>query len=151
MLDLRHRLPRLWKRVLAGEVKPWLARKTADTTRHLSVEVADVVDRRVAPWAHAVSLARLDALVHAAIIAADPDGAAAEVAAAEAAQGVWLSQSNDHGIKSIHIRTQAPNAIWFDASIQRVADSLESFGDKSSLDVRRARAVGILAQPQQSP
>ena len=28
-LDLRHRLPRLWQRVQAGEVVPWVARKAA--------------------------------------------------------------------------------------------------------------------------
>ncbi len=35
-LDLRHRLPQLWARICAGEVKPWIGRKTADTTRHLT-------------------------------------------------------------------------------------------------------------------
>ncbi len=36
-LDLRHRLPKLWARVVAGEVKPWIGRRTAEATRHLSV------------------------------------------------------------------------------------------------------------------
>ena len=47
-LDLRHRLPRLWARIVAGEVKPWIGRRTADATRHLAVETAAVVDRRIA-------------------------------------------------------------------------------------------------------
>ena len=44
-LDLRHRLPRLWARMLAGEVKPWIGRKSAEATRTLSAETAAVVDR----------------------------------------------------------------------------------------------------------
>ncbi|MGA9346267.1 MAG: hypothetical protein WBV37_14275, partial [Nocardioidaceae bacterium] len=34
-LDLRHRLPLVWARVCAGEVKPWIGRKCAEATRHL--------------------------------------------------------------------------------------------------------------------
>ncbi len=63
---------------------------------------------------------------------------------------MWLRPSNDHGIKDIHIRTEAPNAVWFDASVDRVADGLGALGDPDSKDVRRARAVGVLARPQQA-
>ena len=54
-LDLRHRLPKLWARVLAGEVKPWIGRKTAEATRHLSLDVVAAVDAKIAPWAHSLS------------------------------------------------------------------------------------------------
>jgi hypothetical protein len=65
-LDLRHRLPRLWGRVQAGEVKAWVGRKTAEATRQLSVETCVVVDRRVAPFADRVSWSRLDTIIGAA-------------------------------------------------------------------------------------
>ena len=55
-LDLRHRLPRLWARVRAGQVCAWVGRRVAQATRQLSVEVAVVVDRRVARWASSVSV-----------------------------------------------------------------------------------------------
>ncbi len=149
-LDLRHRLPLLWGRVLAGEVKPWIGRKTADATRDVSAEVAAVVDRRVTKWAHSLSWGRLETIIAAAIIAADPAAAAATADGAARSQGVWVGQSSDHGIKDIFIRTETPNAIWFDASIDRIADSLATLGDTDSKDIRRARAVGVLAQPQQA-
>jgi len=149
-LDLRHRLPRLWERVLAADVRPWIGRRTADTTRHLPLDVVAAVDVRVAPWAHSLSWGRLDAIVQAAVIAADPQAAAVAADNASKAQGVWVNPSNDHGIKDIYIRTETPNAIWFDAAIQRVADSLHGLGDRSDKDVRRARAVGVLAQPQRA-
>ncbi len=150
VLDLRHRLPRLWARIQAGEVKPWIGRKTADATRELSAETAAVVDRRVAKWAHSLSWGRLENIIAAAVIAADPAAAQHKARQAEQQQGVWLGQSSDHGIKDIFIRTEAPNAIWFDATIDRVADSLSLLGDTDPKDIRRARAVGVLAQPQQA-
>ena len=149
-LDLRHRLPLLWARVLAGEVKPWIARKTADATRNMSAEVAAVVDRRVTKWAHSLSWGRLENIITAAVIAADPAAAEHKVRQAQTQQGVWVSQSNDSGIKDIYIRTEAPNAIWFDAALDRVADSLGLLGDTDPKDTRRAKAVGVLAQPQQA-
>ena len=148
--DLRHRLPRLWARILVGEVRPWIGRKTAEATRSLSFDVVALVDRRVAPWAHSIGWGRLDALIASTVAAADPVAAAEATQRAEMQQGVWVGQSNDHGIKDIFIRTEAPNAIWFDAAIDRVADSLASLGDSDSKDLRRAKAVGVLAQPQQA-
>ena len=149
-LDLRHRLPALWGRVLAGEVKPWISRKAADATRSVWAETAAVVDRRVAKWAHSLSWGRLEHMITAAVIAADPAAATQAAAEGERSQGVWVGQSSDHGIKDIFIRTEAPNAIWFDAAIDRVADSLGALGDTDSKDTRRAKAVGVLAQPQQA-
>ena len=102
------------------------------------------------PWASSLSWGRLEAIIDAAVIEADPEAAALAVQRAEQAQGVWLRPSNDHGIKDIYIRTEAPAAIWFDASVDRVADGLGLLGDTASKDIRRAKAVGILAQPQQA-
>ena len=41
-----------------------------------------------------------------------------------------------------------PDAELFDQSLSRVASDLKELGDNDTLDVRRARAVGILADPQ---
>jgi hypothetical protein len=149
-LDLRHRLPVLWGRVLAHEVKPWMARQIAEMTRGLSREAAATVDARVSKWADRLTWSRLRAYTEAAVIAADPAAAdqAAETAASQ--QGVWVAQSSEHGLKDIHIRTEAPNAIWFDATVDRLADSLGTLGDDSSKDVRRAKAIGVIAHPQQA-
>jgi hypothetical protein len=149
-LDLRHRLPALWQRVCDHDVKPWMAREIAEMTRHLQGDAARAVDARVARWADRLTWGRLRSYVEAAIIAADPDHAQQLVEAAGSQQGVWVGQSNQHGLKDIHIRTEAPNAIWFDATVDRLADSLGALGDDSAKDVRRARAIGIIAHPQQA-
>src|SRR5881409_2719751 len=43
-LALRHRLPRIWAAVLAGEAVAWRARKIAHACLSLSLEAAAVVD-----------------------------------------------------------------------------------------------------------
>lgn len=115
-----------------------------------ALRIAALIDRRVAPWAHSLTWGRLEGIVDAARIEADPDAAQATANAALQAQGVWVGSSSEHGIKDIHIRTEAPDAIWFDAAIDRIADGLEILGDGSSKDVRRAKAVGVIAQPQRT-
>src|SRR3954454_1886762 len=43
-VELCHRLPRTWARVLAGEVVAWKARKVAQQTRNLPLDAASFVD-----------------------------------------------------------------------------------------------------------
>ena len=145
-LDLRHRLPKLWAETRAGRVRPWVARNSAEATRGLGLDLVPVVDRRLARWAPSLGWGRLAALIEAAVIEADPAAAAEAAAAAERGQGVWLGRSSEHGIKEIYLRTETAHAIWFDASIDRIAENLAALGDTASKDVRRGRAVGILAQ-----
>ena len=57
------------------------ARRIASATRHLTVEQAAVVDARLAPSLGAVSWGRLQTLLEAAIIQADPIGAEQQAAA----------------------------------------------------------------------
>jgi hypothetical protein len=149
-LDLRHRLPRLWSLVLEGRVRPWVARKLAQVTRDASEETAAAVDRRISRWAPSKSWGKLESIAQAAMIEADPEAAREAAREAELRQGVWVGQSSDHGIRDIHIRTDAASATWFDASVERVADGLSQLGDQASQDVRRAKAVGVLARPQQA-
>ena len=47
-LDLRHRLPRLWAQVEAGDVAPWKTRRVAADTRSLPFEGARWVDEQLA-------------------------------------------------------------------------------------------------------
>jgi hypothetical protein len=147
-LDLRHRLPRLWALVLAGRLRPWVARRLAQATRDATAAAAAHADRRLARWAPSLGCGRLEAIAHAALIEADPAAADHAARAAELRQGVWVGPSTDHGIKDIHIRTDAASAIWFDATVDRVADGLGLLGDTDPKDVRRAKAVGVLAHPQ---
>ena len=123
-LDLRHRLPLVWAAAQAGQVPAYQARMIAKATRHLTVEQAAAVDARIAPSLGALPWGRVQTLLEAAIVEADPAGA--EQRAADAAQErfVRLGRTSEHGLKLIIARAAAGDAIWFKATIDRIADIL---------------------------
>ncbi len=149
-LNLRHRLPRLWARVRTGVVKPWIGRKTAQATRSLTAATVAAVDEKATRWADRLSWGRLEPIISATAIAADADYAQAEADRARADHGVWLSQATDLGTKTAFIRGDAIDLLYFDATIDRIADGIGLLGDTTGEDTRRARAVGIVANPQQT-
>ncbi|MBA3528601.1 MAG: hypothetical protein H0T91_04705 [Propionibacteriaceae bacterium] len=146
-LDLRPRLPQLWQRVLTGQVRTWQARRVAQATRHLTEEAAGYVDAAVAGFVSALPWARLENLLHAKIIEADPAGAQARARAAEAERFVRGGRSTRHGLKLLVAQAAAGDVIWFIATVNRIADILAADGDPDTLDVRRSKAIGILASP----
>ena len=95
-LDLRHRLPLLWARLLAGEVRCWVARRVASRTRDLTQETAGVVDRKIAPLADTVVFARLERVLEAAVLSADPERAAAETGGCQMVCVRGRSYRRDH-------------------------------------------------------
>ena len=104
-LDLAHRLPRLWERVQALEVKAFYARLVARKTRDLTPEQAAYVDERVAesadgrlPWS------RFQLLVEASVKAADPVAAEAAEEAEHAKQFANPTHSDEHGMRGFYIR-----------------------------------------------
>jgi hypothetical protein len=146
-LDLRHRLPLVWAAAQAGQVPAYQARRVADATRHLPMKQAESVDRQLAPSLGSVSWGRLQNLLEAAIIQADPDGAEHSAAMAARERFVRLGRASEHGLKLIVARAAAGDAIWFKAAIDRIADILARDGDTDPVEIRRSKAIGILAQP----
>jgi hypothetical protein len=149
-LDLRHRLPLIWAAVSAGQAPVYQARQIATATRHLTADQAGFVDARLAPSLGAVSFGRLQTLIDAAIYDAEPEAAEQRAAAAAEERFVRLGRSSEHGLKMIIARAAAGDAIWFKATIDRIADILARQGDDDPVDVRRSKAIGILAQPAEA-
>jgi hypothetical protein len=149
-LDLRHRLQLIWAAARAGQVPAYQARRIANATRHLSFEQTNWVDQHLAPALGAVSWGRLQTLLEAAIYHADPAGAEQQAAAAAQQRFVRLGRNSEHGLKLIIARAAARDAIWFKATIDRIADILANQGDTDQVEVRRSKAIGILAQPAQA-
>jgi hypothetical protein len=144
-LALRHRMPMTWARVVAEKATPWKAIQIAKACEGLSEQAAADVDRRFAKIIDTVTPDRLEKIVTAAIWRADP--AAAEEKAEENARerGVYVSRSSKHGSKTIWVRAATGDVLRFDASIANLADALKILGDTSSLQRRRAKAIGIIA------
>ncbi|TWD81345.1 hypothetical protein FB561_2457 [Kribbella amoyensis] len=146
-LALRHRLPRIWATVLNGEATPWKACKVATACLELSEEAAAMVDEQVAGLVDTVTPIRLGKIVTAARYRADQDAArsAAERKARE--RGVYVGRADDHGTKSVWILAATGDVLRFDATIDALAEALKTLGDPDPLRLRRARALGILADP----
>ncbi|MGI8702242.1 MAG: hypothetical protein ACR2JU_13750, partial [Nocardioidaceae bacterium] len=145
---LRHRLPVLWTRVQAGEVKTWVARRVAARTRRLSWAAAARVDAEVAPLVASVPFGGLEKILDAAILTADPELAASDAKAAAERRGVWRGRDLDSGTATIFGRGDGPDIAAFDMSLDVVARALRLLGDDATIDVRRAKALGVLANPQ---
>jgi hypothetical protein len=149
-LDLRHRLRSVWAAAQAGQVPAYQARTIAKATRHLSVAQAGRVDHQLAPALGAVPWGRLETLLEAAIVDADPDGAERRASDAARERFVRLGRKTEHGLKLIIARATAGDANWFKATVDRIAEILAKQGDQDTVEVRRSKAIGILAQPAEA-
>jgi hypothetical protein len=147
-LDLRHRLPILWNRIKNGQVQPWIGRRVAQQTRQLSAVACAVVDRKVASWCARLTWTRLAPVIQAAVLEADPDQAMVDTKAARDLHGVWVDPDTaGTGTGSCFIRADAADLTRFDAALNRIAADLAAVGDDRTRDQRRACAVGVLADP----
>jgi hypothetical protein len=147
-LDLLHRLPGLWARVQAGEVRASYARHVARRTRDLDPDQTAYVDERVTESADGrIPWSRFTDLVDAAIIAADPAAAEAAEKAAREEQFARRTRSTEHGIAGFYLRTDAAGIARLDATVAYLAEALAALGCTEPLDTRRAMAMVILANP----
>jgi len=147
-VEVRHRLPRLWARVLAGQVAVWRARKVADRTMSLPMEAADHVDRHLAPVAHRLSWAQLDRTVEAARATYDP--IEAEHRRLLAAEGRFFDVDTHNpsleGTATVRGELDLADALDVDHALSVGAQELADLGCTETLDVRRAMAAGALAR-----
>jgi len=149
VLELAFRLPRLWARVQAGEVRAWRARRVADQTQSLSLEAASFVDAQVAGFADTMGATAVERLVEDAVARFMPDLAQTEREAA--AEQRRFTIDRDHvsfaGTSSIEGVLDLADAIDLDTAIAQIATQLKDLGyGDLSLDARRAMAAGVLAR-----
>ncbi len=146
-VELRDRLPRCWAEVMAGALPAWKARQIAERTIPLTDETAAAVDAYLAPFAGRLTVARIVRAVDAAILRHEPDLAAEREAQAAEKRGVWIEDGLE-GTSSLGACLDTPDAAALDHALDQVATTLGRLGDTDSRDVRRARALGVLADPQ---
>ena len=146
-VELRERLPRCWAQVMAGALPAWKARRIAERTIPLGAATADAVDASLAPFAGKLSVGRIDRAVDAAILRHEPDLAAERDAAAAEKRGVWFEDRLD-GTTDLTGLLDTPDACALDHALNTMATTLGELGDGDRRDVRRARALGVLADPQ---
>ena len=151
-IELRHRLPKVWARVVAGDLVVWKARRIARATMDLSVEAVAYVDQHVARVAHKIRVAGLDRTIATAMAAYMPEET--ERRRRDAADGrcfnVGKPQSGLDGVADVWGTLDAADALDLDAAVAAGAEALKDLGSTESLDVRRSQAVAGLARRQLS-
>ncbi|WP_395659623.1 DUF222 domain-containing protein [Nocardioides sp.] len=142
-VELRHRLPRLWARVVAGEVAVWKARKVAQATTSLPADAAATVDVRLAWCAHRCSFAEIERQVDKARAEHDPDAAEERrVAALEKRRfDIDLDHATPDGLVHVEGELDLADALALEAQIKAKAATLDL---DLPLDVRRSMAAGLL-------
>ena len=135
-----------WSKTLT--VPAWRARLIARETRDLSLDAARFADRLIAATPDKIGSVHAGRLVQEARLYFDPDRAVADEDEALAKRGVWLRPGAAPATTEMWMTLDTPDAEHFDHTLSRVASDLRQLGDTDTLDVRRARAVGILADPQ---
>src|SRR6187200_1339131 len=149
-LELRHRLPRTWARVRAGDLPAWRARRIARATIALSLAAAGFVDDQVAGFAHRIRPSGVDRLVEEAIVRFMPDEARRrrEAAADGRHAHVHTHQVSFEGTVWVEAEVDLADALDLDTALSEGAAWLADLGSTASLDVRRSEALGQMARHQ---
>ena len=152
ILNLQHRHPHLWAAVLRGAVPVYRAAQltTLAAGFELSGEQALAVDAEVAPKLGRVGWRRILELTRAAITHVAPDVVVAKAAAARSERFVHVHPTDDPTLAYLSARLDTTDAANLDHTLNRVADALGANGDDEPRDIRRAKALGILASPQRA-
>ncbi|NPD06893.1 DUF222 domain-containing protein [Nocardioides sp. zg-1308] len=161
-LELRHRLPRLWAQVHAGQVPAWRARTVAEATIHstpsLTIEAARWVDAQVGAVAGRVGPAQLDRLVAETIKRHHLDALDAHDPTSDPEDG-YLSVDPRHatvhdqdvhyaGTMRFEAELDIADALDLDRALAHGAETLKALGSQAPLDARRSAALGDLARTQ---
>ncbi len=152
VVNLQSRHPLLWGCVSRGEVQPYQAFQVAQLAAkyELTQSQAHEVDAALAPKLGTLGWARLMRLARGmiALIAADAMTAAAD--RAREARFCRIAPADEPVVSELWARLDTADAQQLDATLSAIAKALAGLGDTDSLDVRRAKALGILATPQRA-
>lgn len=154
-VDLQARLPHTWAAVTQLRVDDWVARKIVSKTRDLTDDLARVVDAQIADHLGVLPPARLFAVVDARVIEADTKAADEKAAKARTEHGVWPTRPDSRqdsvavaDTAGLFIRGDAAAIHRFTGTIEQVATILAEQITDETIGELRARAVGILADPE---
>ncbi|WP_148570886.1 HNH endonuclease signature motif containing protein [Nocardioides caldifontis] len=151
-VNLRHRHPQLWADIRCGRVPVWLAAKVARRCAAvgLTLEQARWVDTQTTQYLPTLPVNRFLKLVNAKIAEADPEAAAARAEAERLKTFVQSGVTDEHGMRTLVARADAGEVMYVVAVIDRIAVVLAEQGDTDPVDVRRAKGLRILANPERA-
>ena len=149
VVNLKARHPLLWFQATKGLVPMWRAcQLAAEVARFdLTIEQAQELDERLAPLVPTLPWRRVLQLTRGLITELAAEKVSALQEAARAGRFVRKLPTGDPSVAYISARVDTPDAIFFDAMVDRIADILGDRGDTDLKDLRRAKAIGVLATP----
>jgi len=147
MITLTNRLPECWGKVASGEATLRQARRVASETESFVPEDGwAVVDGMIAPCLGAVNATRLNRMVSAAVKTVNPEHA--KILTESRPRHVWTGVDKADPLTGwLSARLETRDALSLESTIQMVAERLATDGDDTDVDTRRARALGMLADP----
>jgi hypothetical protein len=150
-VEARYRLPKIWQRLLDGQVQVWRVRRVTDLTRALTAEAAAFVDAHLAHVIHTASFTTVKRLVAEAAARFDPEATEMEEADTQATLHVTLDLNTAWSIgtaSGVHLTglLDRADAEELEHAIRTIADQLAAAGSTDTLDVRRAKALGYLSR-----
>ncbi|HEY1135025.1 MAG TPA: hypothetical protein VGE77_10640, partial [Nocardioides sp.] len=155
-VELRHRLPRVHARIVAGEVEVWRGRRIAQQTRALSFDGARFVDAHIAYAASRTTTGDIDRLVAEAAARFDPEILEAERLDADAGRHVTIDLAGLayrdpltgtlRGTVDVTGSLDLADALDLERAVAHVAGQLADLGSTDDLDVRRSIALGEIAR-----
>ena len=155
-LDLQHRLPKIWAAVERLAVAPWKARKIAQATHHLSKAAAASVDRQLADRIGSCGWRAIEFAVAQAIASLRPAPAGRQGTGREGRlAGPALPPRGRHrrwndwaGTSHLEVTGDTLDLTTFHDLVCEQAAQLKALGDTDTFEVRKAKAVGVIANRQ---
>ena len=148
-LNLRHRLPRTWARITAGELHAWKAREIAQRTAHLNPLRAREVDRLISGHIELVAWRRFEKMLDATLLHVDEATYQERARRAATHRDVWATVSSD-GHRTLVALADSGDVTVFLALVNRLAEALADEGDDDPIGARRAKAIGIAGYPDRA-
>lgn len=153
-LFLRHRMPRIWRQVVASEIEAFRARRVAAALFAQPDDVVDHLDRVLESTVSSIGIRGLDDAIDAAMdLLHAEERELAQLDALDAVSVELDETTMGHtGVASLQIRAEWKDLSDFEDAVTAVAAALRMRAlDREQipelLDVRRAAAVGWLADP----
>jgi len=151
VVNLHARHPATWQAVQQGWLPLWRARQVAQyaATLELSKREALAIDELLRPALGRVQWKRLWWLLRAAVLQVAPDRVRAVAERSRAARFVRTGcVADDPTASFLAGRVDTCDALGFDHLLDEVADALRAAGEPGTHEQLRARALGLLAEPE---
>jgi hypothetical protein len=147
-IEAKHRLPKLWARVVAGEVPVWKVRRITEHTHRLPAAGATYVDHKLAPVAHDCTYAQIESIAAKAVEEFDHERH--EKQRKDRLRDQHLDIDLDaaplnRGLVPVSGLLEMSDALALERAIKVKAHALLAEHPELELDTRRARALGHLA------